>query len=50
MYVTVGLVALGCSWNSANCFSPGRAFEVDDMIADAAGACIGLMLDCRFVA
>ncbi len=40
----IGAVALGIALEYAQRLSPGRAFEVRDMMADAAGVCAGLTL------
>lgn len=40
-YIAVGLVALGVLLEFGQLFSPGRSFEIGDMVADAAGVIAG---------
>jgi VanZ family protein len=47
-FIAPGLVALGILLEFGQLFSPGRSFEVGDMVADAigviVGVCLGLLL------
>jgi VanZ family protein len=40
-YIAVGLVALGVLLEFGQLWSPGRSFEIGDMLADAAGVIAG---------
>ena len=40
-HITLGLVALGVLIEFLQLWSPGRSFEVGDMLADAAGVIVG---------
>ena len=44
VYIAVGLVALGVLLEFGQLFSPGRSFEIGDMLADAAGVIAGMSL------
>ncbi len=41
LYFAVGLVALGVLLEFGQLWSPGRSFEIGDMVADAAGVIAG---------
>jgi VanZ family protein len=43
-YTAVGLVALGVLLEFGQLWSPGRSFEIGDMLADAAGVIAGASL------
>ena len=40
-YIAPGLVALGVLLEFGQLWSPGRSFEIGDMLADAAGVIVG---------
>jgi VanZ family protein len=40
-YIAIGLVALGVLLEFGQLWSPGRSFEIGDMLADAAGVIAG---------
>jgi VanZ family protein len=43
-YIAVGLVALGVLLEFGQLWSPGRTFEIGDMLADAAGVIAGMSI------
>lgn len=43
----IGAVTLGIGLEFGQLYSPGRSFEIADMIADALGVCSGLALGTR---
>jgi VanZ family protein len=43
-YIAARLVALGVSLEFGQLWSPGRSFEIGDMVADAAGAIAGVSI------
>ena len=42
--LAVALVALGILLEFGQLLSPGRDFEIGDMVADAAGVCVGVSI------